>query len=497
MADYHELYKSGKITPLTVAKALLPLIKRDVTPQSSHSSSFISTNEALVLQAAEASTLRYQKGESFGILDGIPVAVKDECDVEGYRTTFGRKMNESLFKVQDESDWPVQKWVAAGAIVLGKLNMHELGADTTGNNPNWGTPKNPHNEMYYPGGSSSGAASAVSAGLIPFALGGDGGGSIRIPSSFCGIYGLKTSHNRVQETGSTVTVKGPMAASISDLEVAYRVMATPNPESPLCSLFSAPRPLSASINSNRPKVLGIYPAWFNRADEPVLSLCRNIIKHYETNLGYTVVDIEIPYLVQGQKAHAFTILDEMANRTRARSASPATWLQALNPANKILLSVAETTPASDYLLAQQMRNLLMQHLAYLYQKHPGLIIVHPTTPMPGWPIGNYPGDLSYGVSDGNRSIRNMEYVWLANFTGCPAINCPVGYVDPVKGKGKIPVGITGMGNWGSEDVLIEWGREAEMYLNNEAQGGGRQRPSNWEDVLNLAVKVQEHGESQD
>jgi len=83
----------------------------------------------------------------------------------------------------------------------------------------------------------------------------------------------------------------------------------------------------------------------------------------------------------------------------------------------------------------------------------------------------------------------MEYVWLANFTGCPAINCPVGYIDPVKGKGKIPVGITGMGEWGSEDVLIEWGREAESYLNNEALSGGRQRPANWEDVLDLAIQA--------
>jgi len=182
----------------------------------------------------------------------------------------------------------------------------------------------------------------------------------------------------------------------------------------------------------------------------------------------------------------------MANRARARAVSPTNWLQDLNPANKILLSVADTTPASDYLLAQQMRNLLMQHLAYLYKKYPGLIIVHPTTPMAGWPIANYPGDLSYGISDANRSLRNMEYVWLANFTGCPAINCPAGYVDPTKGKGRIPVGITGMGEWGSEDVLIEWGREAETYLNKEAQGGGRERPGDWEDVVNLAVTLHEH-----
>jgi Asp-tRNA(Asn)/Glu-tRNA(Gln) amidotransferase A subunit family amidase len=140
-------------------------------------------------------------------------------DIAGYRTTSGRKRNDALFPVLDKSDWPVQKWEEAGGIVLGKLNMHEIGADTTNNNPNWGTPKNPHNDQYYTGGSSGGAATAVSSGLIPVALGTDGGGSIRIPASFCGIYGLKPSHARLGHGGSTVTVAGPLAASIAALRL--------------------------------------------------------------------------------------------------------------------------------------------------------------------------------------------------------------------------------------------------------------------------------------
>jgi Asp-tRNA(Asn)/Glu-tRNA(Gln) amidotransferase A subunit family amidase len=473
------MYLSGELTPLAVAESLIPLIRRDGRSPSRHSIAFIDCHPDDVLEAAKASTLRYQNGSPLSIIDGVPTAIKDEVDLAGFRTTTGRKMNERAFEIAKETPWTIRKWEEAGVIILGKSTLHELGADTTNNNPNWGTPRNPHNSQYYPGGSSGGSAYAVSAGLVPFAFGNDGGGSIRIPASFCGIYGLKPSHNRLDNSGSTVTVSGPLAANMSDLEIAYRIMATPNAHDPISSLFTPP----GTVSPTRPKILGICRAWFDRADPAVLKICNDAVQSYES-LGYKVIPIEIPYLPEGQIAHAFTILCGMAVRARARPVSESSWLADLNPANKILLSVGDQTPARDYLLAQQLRNLLMQHLAFLYRKYPGLLILTPTTPVPGWPIASE-GDLKYGFFDGNHSIRNMEYVWLANFSGCPAIGCPVGYVDPVKGKGKIPVGLMAMGEWGNEDALIEWGKDAEKWL-NEGYTGGRLRPGNWEDIFILA-----------
>jgi len=122
----------------------------------------------------------------------------------------------------------------------------------------------------------------------------------------------------------------------------------------------------------------------------------------------------------------------------------------------------------------------MQHLSFLYEKYPGLLILTPTTPMAGWGIKNE-GELKYGVTDGNTSIRNMEYVWLANFCGNPAVSVPVGYTEPMKGSGRLPVGLMAMGEWGAEDQLLGWGLEAEEYLNGG--GGGRVRAGNWVDVL--------------
>ncbi|KAF7902944.1 hypothetical protein EAF00_002846 [Botryotinia globosa] len=481
VAEYHTLYRTGKLTPLAVAESLLPLIRRDINPPGAYSVAFTESNIEEILEAAKASTLRYQQGNPLSILDGVPTGIKDDSDVAGYRSHGGRKKNDSLFIAAKESTWIVQQWQNSGALIMGKLNMHELGSDTTNNNPNWGTPKNPHNYHYYPGGSSGGPAYAVSSGLIPFALGSDGGGSIRIPSSFCGLYGLKPSHSRVENTGSTVTVNGPLASTMADLEVAYRIMAKPNPSDPVAALFSPPEPLRTA----RPKVIGIYKDWFDRAEPSVHDLCTRFVDHCEKSLGYTVVPITIPYCPEGQLAHAMTILTNMASRAKKFPFSASNWLKDATPSNKVLLTMGAYTPARDYLLAQQLRNMLMQHLSFLFKKYPGLIIVTPTTPIPGWEI-EHEGDLQHGAFDPNKSLRNMEYVWLANFTGVPGINCPVGYVDPKKGEGKIPVGIMGSSEWGGEEILIEFGKEAEAWLGREGEGGGRKLPRGWVDVVKAA-----------
>jgi hypothetical protein len=167
--DYHEAFKSGKITPTDVANTLLPLISRDVTPRSPHSTSFLSTRSALALAAASASTARYKAGTPLGILDGVPIAVKDEVDVKGYPRSLGTA--KTFGQGESETSWCVAKWEEAGAVIVGKTNMHEIGMDTTNLNSTHGTPLNPYNSNYYTGGSSGGSGYAVGAGLVPIALG--------------------------------------------------------------------------------------------------------------------------------------------------------------------------------------------------------------------------------------------------------------------------------------------------------------------------------------
>jgi Asp-tRNA(Asn)/Glu-tRNA(Gln) amidotransferase A subunit family amidase len=122
-ADYVSLYKSGKLTPTDVAEALIPLISKD--PAGEHSLAFLESKAELVREAAKASTKRYQEGKSLGPLDGVPVAVKDEVDLKGYKRTLASALD--FTNKDDETAWCVKQWEEAGAIVIGKTNMHEIG----------------------------------------------------------------------------------------------------------------------------------------------------------------------------------------------------------------------------------------------------------------------------------------------------------------------------------------------------------------------------------
>ncbi|KKZ66509.1 amidase [[Emmonsia] crescens] len=461
-ADYHALYVSGELTPTAVVEALFPLIRRDINPPGEYSVGFLESKIDIIRAAAAASTERYKLGKPLGPLDGVPVAVKDEVDMEGYKRTLGSRLD--FTGKTNRTAWCVKKWEEAGAIVVGKTSMHELGLGTTNNNPFTGTPRNPHNKEYYTGGSSGGSGYVVGAGLVPIALGADGGGSIRVPSGFCGIYGIKTSHGRVSghptfRTATTTGVFGTMTSSLDDLALSYRLMASPDLDSMASASF--PDPLSTipsiSILTSRPKVIGIFPDWINSADPAVLTLFNKAIDYYRNNQNYTVVDISIPLLPEGQKAHALTILTEIS------SSFTPDQIKQLTPANKVLVSIGGTQAgAQDFIAAQKIRSLLMSHLAFLFQKYPGLVIATPTTPMPGWKIFNGEADLVSGVSDEDSSLRAMEYVYLANFTGCPSISRPMGQID---GPG-VPVGLMGMSEWGSEELLIEWARDGEGMLSS-------------------------------
>lgn len=473
--DFYDKYSSGALTPTDVIEALLPLILRDEdSKKRTPATAFLETKVELVKQAAAASTQRWKRGQPLGILDGVPFGVKDDVAVKGYKRYYGTK-HDYTDGGETETSWCVKKLEEAGAILVGKLVMHELGTDTTNNNPIWGTPLNPYNTAYYTGGSSGGPASAVGYGLLAFSIGSDGGGSIRIPSCYCGLYGLKPSHARVSlapipEPGSSVTVHGPLASNMTDLEVSYRVLAQPDPAHFPSSQFSPPKRLSGPRN----KVLGVYKAWLDRADPIVQEACQSALSFFKSELGYEVIDISIPLLHQGQIAHAMTILAEGASGHQ-------TSIYDLTGPNRVLMSVARQTPATDFVLAQRVRKIIMEHLAQLFRSHPGLVIVTPTTPNAGWAIGN--GELGLGFTDANKQIRNMEYVWLANFTGIPCIQFPVAYVNGSKGSGKVPLGLSGHGEWGSEDALIEFGFDGERYL-HEGYEGGKVRPDGWIDILN-------------
>ncbi|KAK8066435.1 amidase [Apiospora hydei] len=480
VAQYRKSYLSGDVTPLDIVEALLPLIRRDISPPGIHSTAWVDIKTDLVLKAAETSTLRYRRQKSLGPLDGILVGIKDQYDVDGYSTTLGSP-HDLTGRDEDGNtynSWCVEKLQEAGAIIVGKLNMHEFGMDTAGINTTYGTPRNPYNRNYYTGGSSSGPAYAVATGLVPIALGTDGGGSIRVPASFCSVFGLKPSHGRLSylpghNHNSTCEVNAPIAADMGSLATVYSVVsqqphpASPFPHAPLCDML-----LPNSNHKNSEKVLlGIPEAWFDRADPGV----------------------------QNPAGASSTT----SSRPRNMPQSPHRL-----PANRILLALGRATSAGDYILAQRLRGVLMRHLAWLWREKYGsqdLLIVTPTTSCAGWPIRSL-RELDRGLSDGNRTQQSMEYVWLANFCGMPSLSVPAGYVVPESeaGAGRavrfepgaekagavVPVGLMATAEWTREDLLMRFGCDAEEVGRERLR-----RPAAWVDVVQQAAQRRSTRES--
>ncbi|WP_379038166.1 amidase family protein, partial [Methylobacterium goesingense] len=192
---------------------------------------------AAALDAARA------RGEPCGPLAGVPFAVKNLFDIAGLPTRAGSKINRDRAPAARDGA-VVRRMEAAGAILVGGLNMGEYAYDFTGENVHDGPTRNPHDLGRMSGGSSGGSGGAIGAGLVPIALGSDTNGSIRVPSAFCGCFGLKPTYGRLTRAGSFPFVGsldhlGPMARSVTDLALSYDAMQGPDPDDPVATTRAA------------------------------------------------------------------------------------------------------------------------------------------------------------------------------------------------------------------------------------------------------------------
>ena len=285
-----------------------------------------------------------------------------------------------------------------------------------------------------------------------------------------------------------MSIVGPAASTPDDLAITYRVMSQPDPDDPTQSLFAP----SMAPDPSAKKYIGIHRKWLNQTEPRVMQVVQKAIDYLTAEKGYEVVEIDIPCLREGQLAHSATCLTEGTDDIRTFARDGSNWLPALSYSNQVLLSLGSHCQAVDFLKYSQIRQLIMRHMAYLFETYPGLLVVTPTLPLAGVPI--HPGDQRFGVSDANRTVLSMTYCWLANTTGCPAVTCPAGYLDPDQGEGPLPVGIMATGEWGAEEQLLGFAKETEAYL-NDVYPGGRKRPAEWADVFKLAKENKEKKES--
>ncbi|WP_430912345.1 AtzE family amidohydrolase [Methylobacterium sp. sgz302541] len=268
-AEIAAAVSSGTVSARTAVSAALDKIAR-LDPRVN---SFTDVVAGRALARAEALDAARGRGEPLGPLAGVPFAAKNLFDVAGLPTRAGARINRERPPSERDATL-IARLEAAGAVLVGALNMGEYAYDFTGENVHDGDSHNPHALGHMTGGSSGGSGAALAAGLVPLTLGSDTNGSIRVPSAFCGCFGLKPTYGRLTRAGSFPFVGsldhlGPMARCVADLALAYDAMQGPDPEDPAAS----PRPaepalpgLETGIGGLRIAVAGGYFARGGDAD---------------------------------------------------------------------------------------------------------------------------------------------------------------------------------------------------------------------------------------
>ena len=258
-AEIAKAISGRKMTALAVTEAALARI----TQHNPVLNAFTDVTADRARAKARAIDAAIAAGEAVGPLAGVPFAVKNLFDVKGLPTRAGSKINRDRPPASRDATL-IERMEDAGAVLLGALNMGEYAYDFTGENVHDGPSRNPHDVMRMSGGSSGGSGSAVGGALVPIALGSDTNGSIRVPSSFCGIFGLKPTYGRLSRARSFPFVAsldhvGPFARSVTDLALAYDAMQGPDGDDAACSM----RPIEPVRAQRRIRLR--YPCPYSRA----------------------------------------------------------------------------------------------------------------------------------------------------------------------------------------------------------------------------------------
>ncbi|MFO7776494.1 MAG: amidase family protein [Candidatus Hydrogenedentota bacterium] len=473
IGDYARAYASATTNPSEVAERFLAALEAD-SHEDKPLNAFIAVDAAELRRLAKLSTERHESECTLGPLDGVPVVIKDQVDMVPYPTTAGTNFLGQSAAGEDATT--VARLRAAGALLLGKGNMNEIGMNPTGHNVYHGHTRNPFHRDYDTGGSSSGPAAATAAGLCPISLGTDEGGSIRIPAAHCGLIGLKATFGRVSSHGAaplpwSLGHVGPIGAHTQDVALAYATIAGPDPADPH-TLNQPPVLIDGWDQSDLKDVkLGVYWPWFRHADQQIVSTCEDLLTKLAER-GATVEEVEIPNLDALRMAHVVTALSEMASSMSAY----AKEMRSLAPSTRINLALAGGFTSNDYIRAQRIRARAMADFEAIYASVDALVT--PATGVTAPPIP--PDGAPWGVSDLGTTTENMRYMAPANMLGFPAISFPAGYT-----RDGLPIGMQAMTSHWREHLLLRISHVAEQFVE-------RRKPEVYYDLLHSAAPDADH-----
>lgn len=432
------LVESKQVSPVELTQQFLDRIdEKDETYNA-----FITVTHDYALEQAREAEKKINDGQYKGPLHGIPIGVKDTFQVKGITTTSGSKLYENY--IPDATSTAAQQLFDAGGIMLGKLNLHSLGPGSTGINPTFGSARNPWNTDYITGGSSSGSAAALAAGLAPIVTGADMWGSLRVPAAMTGVYGFKTTNGLVSGFGNIPTstslhATGPMARTVPDLGLMLNYMVGYDPKYP--SSLNVVHPdyttdLDKGIKGLR---IGI-PSYYKEGLDPEIEKLFNESVEKLKGLGAEIQEIDIPELNLSKFAGLVTALSEAgANYYDSMQKDPQVHAEDI----RALLASGSLISGTQYIKAQQARRELSEAFTRAFENLD--IMVAPTIPIRTPKFEEDWVKLNLEVVE-----KILPFTVPANVTGKPALSVPMGLDSD-----GLPTGMQFIGPGLSEKRLLQ------------------------------------------
>ena len=456
----HEGLKNKEFTSVDLTKAYLDKIKQS----DKEINAFLSVNEDWAIEQAEAADKIIASGE-FGMLCGIPCAIKDAIMVEGQKCTAASKILENYVAPYDAT--VIQKLKEQGVVILGKTNLDEFAMGGSGENSAYGVTKNPCDKTRVAGGSSSGSAASVAAQMACFSLGSDTGGSIRLPSSFCGVTGLKPTYGAVSRYGliafgSSLDQIGPITKTVEDAEIVFDAICGKDK----MDATSVDYKFENSNTSLKGLKIGVPKEYFVEGiDKDVEKIIRASIKKAEDE-GAKIVEISLPS-VEFALACYYIIAPCEASANLARFDGIKYGLSAegkdlldvylkskghgfgAEVKRRIMIGTYALSSGyydAYYKKAQEVRQFIKQDFDKAFEKVD--LIFCPVSPVPAIKIGE--------KTDDPLSMYLMDiYTVSANLAGLPGLSLPVGKI------GDLPVGLQIIGNHFQESKILSVASQLE------------------------------------
>jgi len=458
VGELSRLIRKREVSPVEVVKAHLARVEA-LEPSLN---SFITFLPEQAIKEAQLAEQEIRSGTYRSPLHGIPIGLKDLFFVKGIPNTSGSKIFDHFIPTYDST--VALKLRQTGAILLGKLNLHQFAYGPTGENPDYGNTHNPWNLGRITGGSSAGSASATASGQCALAMGTDTGGSIRIPSALCGLVGLKPTYGRVSRYGITALSwsldhAGPMARRVEDCALAMNALAGYDPLDPAsapCQIPDFTQALAENIKGLR---VGVPREFFeDPLDSEVELVVRNAVELLG-KLGAIVHEISWP-MVHESRAISATL--QMAEATAYHSQLMKRESSRLDPKVRLRLEAGLFISAVDYVQAQRARRLFCQRSYELFN-HVDLL-AGPTVPIPACEFGT--GEVQIKNARSGVISALTQFTRPYNLNGFPAITVPCGF----SGSG-LPIGFQLAGKPFDEATVL---RAAFAY--EQATEWHRRRP---------------------